>query len=345
MTHAEAPAGRNEGAQRPYFAMPYPGIFRVTCATPMMGLPHVHVYMAKGAEGGLVVFDTAMPYDDSFERILRGIEYVGYRPTDIERIYLTHAHPDHFGCAGMLQETSGAPVVVHPIAKDTFERMGNPDPERWAQRFNVFSEHGWTPDDMPETRMMSSAFSSMTLPKAMITIDEGDTVTFAGGAFDIYWTPGHEEGHVVFHRPTDGVMIVGDTVLGKITPHIGWMAEPEDPLAQFLDSLEKVAKLSPSLLLPGHGRPLAEGAERARSIAAHHAQRLRRCMEIVIRSGPINAIDVARQLFDLELMQFEERLALAETLSHLEYLRLRGRLHRGMADEVWLYGGPRSLVP
>jgi glyoxylase-like metal-dependent hydrolase (beta-lactamase superfamily II) len=339
---------------RPYFAMPYPGIFRLTCATPMMGLPHVHVYMAQGSEGGLVVFDTAMPYDDSFDRILHGIDYLGRKPTDIERIYLTHAHPDHFGCAGMLQEASGAPVVCHPIAKRQFESMGDPDPERWAARFNIFSEHGWTPADMPESRMMSSAFSAMGLPKEMITIDEGDTVTFADGEWDIYWTPGHEEGHVVFHRASDGVMIVGDTVLGKITPHIGWMPRgpgvspdegPPDPLAQFLDSLDKVAKLAPSLLLPGHGRPLDEGAERARSIAAHHHQRLRRAMEIVIRKGPLNAIDIARQLFDRELMEFEERLALAETLSHVEYLRLRGRLHREMVDGVWLYEGPRSLVP
>jgi glyoxylase-like metal-dependent hydrolase (beta-lactamase superfamily II) len=331
--------------QRPYFAMPYPGIMRVTCATPMMGLPHVHVYIAQGPEGGLVVFDTAMPYDDSFDRILRGIEYLGRKPSDIERIYLTHAHPDHFGCAGMLEDASGAPVVVHPIAKDTFVRMGEPDPERWAQRFNVFAEHGWTPNDMPETRMMSSAFTAMKLPQNMITIEEGDTVSFAGGEWDIYWTPGHEEGHVVFHRKSDGVMIVGDTVLGKITPHIGWMLEPPDPLAQFLDSLNKVAKLEPSLLLPGHGRPLDEGAERARSIAAHHAQRLRRCMEIVIRQGPINAINIARQLFDRELMDFQERLALAEALSHIEYLRLRGRLHREMVDGVWMYEGSQSLVP
>jgi hypothetical protein len=53
---------------------------------------------------------------------------------------------------------------------------------------------------------------------------------------------------------------------------------------------------------------------------------------------------VARDLFDRELMFFEERLALAETLSHLEYLRLRGRMHREMVDEIWLYEMPR-LVP
>ncbi len=334
-----------EHPDRRFIAMPYPGIFRVTCPTPLSGLPHVHVYMAEGAEGGIVVFDTAMPYGDSFERILQGVEWMGRKPTDIERIYLTHAHPDHFGCSGMLQEASGAPVVCHPLAKRTLEAIGSPDPDRWMLRMNMYAEHGWSAQEMAEGQMMRTAFSSMSIPSRMTTIDEGDEVSFADGAWEIYWTPGHEEGHVVFHRRGDGVLLVGDTVLGKITPHIGWMAEPPDPLAQFLDSLEKIAKLEPFLVLPGHGRPFEEGAERARTIASHHAQRLRRALEIVIRNGPMSAMDVARNLFDRELMFFEERLALAETLSHLEYLRLRGRMQREMTDDIWLYDAPRSLVP
>jgi hypothetical protein len=59
----------------------------------------------------------------------------------------------------------------------------------------------------------------------------------------------------------------------------------------------------------------------------------------------MRAIVIARQLFDRELMSFEERLALAETLSHTEYLRMRGRLHREMVDGVWLYDAPQSMVP
>jgi glyoxylase-like metal-dependent hydrolase (beta-lactamase superfamily II) len=245
----------------------------------------------------------------------------------------------------MLQEATGAPVVCHPFAKRALESIGNPDPERWMLRMNMYAEHGWSSQEMAEGQMMRTAFSSMSIPTQMSTVDEGDVVSFAGGEWDIYWTPGHEEGHVVFHRRSDGVLIVGDTVLGKITPHIGWMQEPPDPLAQFLDSLEKVAKLEPSLVLPGHGRPFEQGAERARTIASHHALRLRRALEIVMRHGPMSAMDVARDLFDRELMFFEERLALAETLSHLEYLRLRGRIHREMSDGIWRYDTPRSLVP
>ena len=122
------------------------------------------------------------------------------------------------------------------------------------------------------------------------------------------------------------------------------MGEPSDPLGQFIDSLDKVASLEPSFVLPGHGRPFERGAERARSISAHHDLRLRKCLEILIRRGPTNAMEVARNLFDRELMNYEERMALSETLSHLEYLRLRGRLHRSLVDGIWLYE-VRTLVP
>ena len=328
---------------RPYFAMPYQGIFRITCPTPFPGLPHVHVYMAEGHGGGIVLFDTAMPVGDSFDRILQGIEWMGRTPRDVERIYLTHAHPDHFGCAGLLQEVTGAPVVCHPIAREALARMRNPSTDRWERMADLYVEHGRTIDEVVPSQA-SGAFMQMKHPEHITTIEEGDVITFAGGDWDIYWTPGHEEGHVVFHRKTDGVLVVGDTVLGKITPHIGWMGEPADPLGQFLGSLEKVASLDPSFVLPGHGRPFDQGAERARSIAAHHDLRLRRCLEIIMRRGPCNAMEIARGLFDRELFQYQERLALSETLSHLEHLRLRGLLHREQVDGIWLYD-LHKLVP
>jgi glyoxylase-like metal-dependent hydrolase (beta-lactamase superfamily II) len=133
-------------------------------------------------------------------------------------------------------------------------------------------------------------------------------------------------------------------VLGKITPHIGWQVEPADPLGQFIDSLDKVASLDPTLVLPGHGRPLPKGAERARTIKSHHGLRLRRCSEIVARRGPLPAMEIARDLFDRDLMFFEERLALAETLSHLEYLRLRDRMDREKTDGIWHYKLQRDSI-
>jgi glyoxylase-like metal-dependent hydrolase (beta-lactamase superfamily II) len=325
--------------------MPYPGICRITCPTPFPGLPTVHVYVVRGPNGGLYVIDTAMPFEQSFQLIEEGIAYLGCTLTDIEGIVLTHCHPDHFGCSGMLQEASGAPVICHPGCADTLTRMQDPDPERFERMMTVYNEHGRSPEMGQLERTGAGFWQTMVFPKTFETIDEGDTITFAESVWDVYWTPGHEEAHVVFHRRSDGVMLVGDTVLWKITPHIGWQLEPPDPLAQFLDSLEKIAQLDPSFMLPGHGRPFTQGAERARAIASHHALRLRRCLEIVVQRGPSNAIQIARELFDRELFAHQERLALAETLSHVEYLRLRGRISREMVDGIWLYDAPRDIVP
>ena len=334
-------------SDKPFFAMPYPGIFRVTCTVPFPGLKIVHVYITEGPNGGLVVIDSSLGYEDSWARIEQGVRWLDRELTDIETIYLTHAHPDHFGLCRELQEASGAPVVCHPIAREHMLEMAG-GPERMRTSFDRYVEHGWAPDDdmmqMPGGRSTMSSMS-MGVPERMETIEEGARVTFGGGDWDVYWTPGHEHGHIVFLRASDDVILVGDTLLGRITPHIGWYGEPEDPLGHFMDSLARLEQLAPAFVLPGHGRSFEDGAARARSIRNHHRDRLRRCVESLGRRGPSNALSVTHDVFDRDLMVFEERMAMSEVLSHLEYLRLRGRLVREMHDGTWLYAMPESVIP
>lgn len=326
---AGGPAVRPPKTERPFFAMPYPGIFRVTCPLPFPGLDHVHAYLAEGPEGGLVLIDTTLGYEDSFARLEQGVRWLDRELVDIERIVLTHAHPDHIGLSAQLQEISGAPVVCHPIAERMFAEMGSGD--RWRQVAEHYTEHGRAPEPGGDRGFR------IGVPEVIEHVSDGDEIAFAGGRWEVSWTPGHEWGHVVFFRRSDGVLVVGDTLLGKITPHIGYMVEPPDPLGQFLGSLDTVEGLEPSFVVPGHGRPFEDGAGRARAIRAHHEHRLRRCVEVLVRGGPMSALDVARELFGEDLMFFEERLALAETLSHLEHLRLKGRLIREKVDGVWRY--------
>ena len=314
---------------RPFFAMPYPGIFRVTSPLPFPGLDHVHVYIAEGPSGGLVVIDTTLGILDSFDRIEQGIRWLDRKLTDIERIILTHAHPDHIGLAAALQDASGAEVVCHPICHEMM--LGMRTPERWEHIGRSYAAHGWTPT--PEA-IRGGGFP---IPPNVVHVREGERLHFAGTAWDVHWTPGHEWGHIVFFRPGDRLLIAGDTLLAKITPHIGYMVDPPDPLGMFLESLKHIEALEAAFVLPMHGRPFEEATERARAIAAHHQQRLRRIVDIFVRRGAVPAIDVSEELFGRNLMHFEERLALAETLSHLEHLRLAGRLRRELQDGVYRY--------
>ncbi len=315
--------------ERPFLAMPHPGLYRVTHEIPFPGLNHVHTYLADGPRGGLVCIDTSLGYGDSLERLERSLELLGRTTSDLERIVLTHAHPDHIGLARTLQELSDAPVVCHPIVEQQVGRMQTPD--HWQTVLDHYAEHGREPE---EARRHFFAFG---LPAVFEHVDEGSTVEFADSHWDVYWTPGHEWGHVAFFRQDDRALISGDTLLGSITPHVGYVLEPPDPLGMFLDSLDLLASLNPSIVLAGHGRAFARGAERARAIRWHHEQRLRRILEILARIGPAPGLEVSRRLFGRDLRFFAERLALAETIAHLEFLRLRGRLERDKRDAVWHY--------
>jgi glyoxylase-like metal-dependent hydrolase (beta-lactamase superfamily II) len=113
-----------------------------------------------------------------------------------------------------------------------------------------------------------------------------------------------------------------------VTPHIDFeRGGAADPLGDFLASLDKVEQLDPALVLPGHGRPFADGAHRARVIARHHDRRLGSILQ-VIRHEPRTAEEITEEIFGDTLLNFHKRLALGEVLAHLAHLRRNGEVER-----------------
>ena len=105
-----------------------------------------------------------------------------------------------------------------------------------------------------------------------------------------------------------------------------------------MNSLEKVANLPASIVLPGHGEPFVDLAGRTAEIIEHHRQRE---MEILalLEERPQHAYELAEQLFGHRWNNSEaRRMAVAETLSHLEHLRFGGQVEqRRTSDGLILY--------
>jgi len=166
-------------------------------------------------------------------------------------------------------------------------------------------------------------------PHDVITqVEDGEVIDLVGERYSVIWTPGHSDGHICLFRERDGVFLAADHVLPRITPNIGLYSERDrvNPLGDYLNSLEKVAHLSASIVLPGHGEPFADLAGRTAEIIEHHRQRE---MEILalLKKGHQHAYELAEQLFGHRWNNSEaRRMAVAETLSHLEHLRYSGQV-------------------
>lgn len=107
----------------------------------------------------------------------------------IEAIWLTHGHIDHAGGAMDLKEKlDGVPIIgPHRDEKPLLDQLeqqarmfGSPDPAR-----------NCTPDQW---------------------LDDSDIVSFGDHRFEVYHTPGHAPGHVIFYNAEHKFAQVGDTL-------------------------------------------------------------------------------------------------------------------------------------
>lgn len=166
-------------------------------------------------------------------RLLKGLQQQGLT---LEKIWVTHGHMDHAGATAALREATGAPVEG-PHEDDRF----------WIDRI----EESGRRYGIPEARTFE--------PDRWLV--DGDTVTLGETTWEVFHTPGHTPGHIVFfHRPSRFAQ-VGD-VLFKGS--IGRTDFPRGNHDQLIDSITlKLWPLGDDVaFVPGHGPMSTFGAER-----------------------------------------------------------------------------------
>jgi glyoxylase-like metal-dependent hydrolase (beta-lactamase superfamily II) len=292
-------------------------IRRLTLPLPT-GPKHVHSYVAHGT-----LFDTGLGLGDA-----------PWEAVDVERIAITHFHPDHVGGAEAAARATGAPVSQGGLDYAQCERVWGSDD--WPERIAAwFVRHGVPVNVTEDLIAQGHAFASFIRyaidPELLY---EGSEV----GGWQVLELPGHADGHLGFLR--DGVLIGGDHLLRKITPAVGLYPESRpDPLGDYLASLERTIELAPRIVYPGHGEPIHNAATRAGELIEHHRARLDR-HTAALSTEPRTAYEISLHVFGRELAPTQRRFAVAETLSHLERLVLEGRAARSGDDNRVFYTSP-----
>ncbi|MFC5854262.1 MBL fold metallo-hydrolase [Streptomyces chlorus] len=221
-------------------------------------------------EGDAVtLIDTGYPGDR--EQLLASLAEVGGSPESVAAVLITHAHTDHLGSAEYLRATYGTPVYAHeaevPHARRDF-----------LQQVTVGEvlRNSWRPGVLPWALHVVRSGGTAHVPVAAPEpFPRSGPLDLPGRPVPVH-TPGHTDGHCVFHLPHLGVVVSGDALVSAHpTSRIdGPQLLPRmfhHERATAIGSLDILAELAGDLTLPGHGPAhrgsLAGAAELARERA------------------------------------------------------------------------------
>ena len=202
--------------------------------------------------GGLVV-DTFWDLPHT-RALIEQYARVWKRPT--QRVVNTHHNGDH--CWGN-QLFAGAEIIGHRLCAASFGH------ERPASMQAIKQLAGSTDAALASLARALEPydFSGIELTPPTTLFDDRLVLDLDGVRAELlYVGPAHTAGDVIVYLPAQRVLYAGDVLFRLCTP-IGW----EGTFAKWIDALDRIIKLTPDVIVPGHG-PLC-GVEGPREMSAY----------------------------------------------------------------------------
>lgn len=177
-------------------------------------------------------------------KILRQLSRGGYRPEDVKRILITHAHGDHVGALPMLKDATGAMVTASVAETPIVEGR---EPIHFPSKESL--------SGIP--RLMNYAGQLLSGTKVDRQVGDGDFIPEVLGGLTVIATPGHSAGHIAFWHAERGLLFCGDALMNLFGMRLPFAAFTPD-MPEAIRSVQKLAALSPKTIYFGHGNPLTE---------------------------------------------------------------------------------------
>jgi glyoxylase-like metal-dependent hydrolase (beta-lactamase superfamily II) len=211
-----------------------PGIYVFT------GLTAGRVYLLQDPDS-LTLIDAGLA--SAPPRVAAQLNAAGHALTDVKRILITHAHPDHVDGLPALKRMTGAQVIASTQEKPVIEgEIPAPRPRRGLIR-------------VPSAMVKEST-------QVDRAVEDGEVLDEVLGGVRVILVPGHTPGHVAFWQPDRRVLFCGDVII-----NVTGLSLPPAPVTfdmiENRRSVQRLAALNASVVCFGHGPALTRDAARA----------------------------------------------------------------------------------
>jgi glyoxylase-like metal-dependent hydrolase (beta-lactamase superfamily II) len=207
---------------------------------------------------------------------------------------------------------------------------------------SLFSEHGLDAQGAAGISARGNSYRKIVgePPERFVRMLDGEEVNIGSNSWRVIVGYGHAPEHAALYCKSLGVLISGDMLLPKISTNISvWPNKPEsDPLRLFLRSIDRFSELpADTLVLPSHGLPFRGGRHRVQMLHDHHRDRLAEVLDAC--SQPRSRSESAALCCSGGTLDTHQTFfAMGESIAHLNYLWLKGKLSRALeADGVYRF--------
>lgn len=289
---------------------------------------HVNVYLLED-DAGLTLVDTGNARQDTRE-IWSAFLRTPLASKGIQRIILTHGHPDHSGHAEWLQAQTGAELWLTAPEVDAIRRLWRGSPLNFPAVEAFFLQWGLPAELFPAVQDLLEGFRNDTsdLPFPLREIVDGEQIMVAGSPWQVKCGYGHTPANATLWQKDLGLLITGDQLLPRIVPNISiWWGSSLNPLAQYLDSIQTFLGMGNLVGLPAHGTVFDDLDGRILQIIQFHKKRLVRALQCC-SAQPLSAFDCIRPVLGKTEGGALIALIIGQVFALLAYLEGEGLMVR-----------------
>lgn len=315
-------------------------IYLINVPLPGNPLKNLNSYFIKGTRRNLLV-DTGFNSDACYAALKQGLDELC---ADMENtdLFLTHFHADHIGLAGRIA-SSGSRIYMGEKDKDYYDNSIKPG--YWQEMLEDFVKLGFSEEEIsanssvnPMTRYLPSAATVFT------GVPDGFEIDLGSCRVQCIETPGHTPGHMCLYDEDRRILFSGDHILFDISPNITSWTGVDNPLAMYMESLDRVRLIDIETTLPGHRSTGGSCRQRIDELIIHHLSRLVEVYSIVKKSPGMTTYEAASKMkWSIRAASWEafpvqqKWFATGEAAAHLEYLLCSGLIARKLEDRKYRY--------